>query len=741
MPRKKQNPNKIIQDAPVTESTNAYVTWQDNDLADKREALNEASKGLEEFGLVEKATANNSRYRLNFNNLDGFTSGRPGLTRADYDYFRPEESIPTHIRAIFSKADAIYNRVGLVKNVIDLMGDFASQGIRLVHPNKRIERFYRNWFEKIQGEERSERFINSLYRVGNVVINRQTAKISVKVAEEMYKAKASPDLIINSDNGVQVEKREIPWKYTFIDPVCVDIIGGALSSFVGDKMYAIILPPTLRKIINAPKTSAERQIVDQLPQPIRDAALSKKPFMLDSDKTLVFHYKKDDWKAWAYPMIYAIMDDINIVEKLKLADLAALDGAISNIRIFKLGSLEHKIAPTAAAASKLSNILGNNVGGGTMDLVWGPDIELLESKTNVHQFLGEGKYIPHLNSIYAGLGIPPTLTGTFGAAGTTNNFISLKTLTQRLQYGRKVLTNFWKNEIALVQKAMGFRYPAKIEFDRMDLSNEDAEKALLIQLADRNIISDELLQRTFGFDPDMEKSRLNRENKERDTDRMIPKAGPFHDANFENNLKKIALQLGIASPSQVGLELMPNKRNEKNAIQMKAEFPPAPKIGGLPNQSSGPTGVSGQGRPKTSKDSQPRKIKKFTPQTGASLNIWAIEAQDKISEILNPYFLEFYNKKNMRSLSSVEYDEVEVAKTKILLSLDPFDNINENLVLSKLNTLNSIDINKNYINYHNFIKILSNEIDRPLTSEEIKHTKAYLYNSVYYSDNPTNNRD
>ena len=187
------------------------------------------------------------------------------------------------------------------------------------------------------------------------------------------------------------------------------------------------------------------------------------------------------------------------------------------IRIFKLGSLEHKIAPTKAATAKLAQILGNNVGGGTMDLVWGPDIELVESKTNVHNFLGEGKYTPHLNSIYAGLGIPPTLTGTYGAAGTTNNFISLKTLTQRLQYGRDMLTAFWEKEMLAVQKAMGFRFAASIEFDRMDLSNEDAEKALLIQLADRNLISDELLQSKFGFDPDMEKTRLNRENKDRKT--------------------------------------------------------------------------------------------------------------------------------------------------------------------------------------------------------------------------------
>ena len=103
MTRKKDQENKNIPDATPSEPLNAYVTWDDTNLSDKREALAEASKGLDEFGLVNKATANNSRYRLDFSNLDGLTSGRPGLTRADYDYFRPEESVPTHIRGILSK--------------------------------------------------------------------------------------------------------------------------------------------------------------------------------------------------------------------------------------------------------------------------------------------------------------------------------------------------------------------------------------------------------------------------------------------------------------------------------------------------------------------------------------------------------------------------------------------------------------------------------------------------------------
>lgn len=737
MPRKKTTKTDNIPIAPNVMPDNAYVTWDENDIASKQKALDESSKSLDEYGLFSnKTTAATSRFR-NFMNLDGQISGRPGLTKSDYDYFRPDEAIPTEIKAIFAMADQIYNRVGLVKNVIDLMGDFASQGIRLVHPNKRIERFYRNWFEKIKGEERSERFLNHLYRVGNVVINRQTAKISIKVAEDMYRAKASPDLIINNDEQV-VEKREIPWKYTFIDPRAVDIAGASLASFVGKKNYYITIPASLRKIINAPKNELEKSIVDQLPPAIIEAAKSKKPYPLDPDKTLVFHYKKDDWKTWAFPMIHSIMDDISIVEKLKLADLAALDGAISNIRIFKLGSLEHKIAPTQAAASKLSGILQANVGGGTMDLVWGPDIELIESKTSVHQFLGEGKYTPHLNSIYAGLGIPPTLTGTFGAAGTTNNFISLKTLTQRLQYGRKVLMAFWKNEISMVQKAMGFRFPAKIEFDRMDLSNEDAEKALLVQLADRNLISDEMLQKAFGFDPEIEKSRLNRENRERNNDRMVQKAGPFFDGGtFDNSMRKMALQLGLATPSQVGLELEPKKKGEMNAVEVKSEFsiPKLPFGGGGANQESSPKGQPQQGRPKNSKDNKKRKTKDFAPQTGASLYLWSIETQDKIADILNPQLLEFYNKKNMRSLSKTEYDEAEATKTKIFFSLDPFATITEEVVLAKLNTINSIDNNIKISKYYNLIKAISSEINRTPTAEELKYTKAYFYQTVY---NPTN---
>jgi hypothetical protein len=729
---KKRTKSEVI-DPTNTLPEDAYVTWGD-DLASKEQALRKASLSLDEFTLVDKTVAAGAgrRYTLDFSNLSGPAGSRPGLTKSDYYNFRPEEATPIFIKGILSRADDIYQRVGLVKNVIDLMGDFASQGIRLVHRNKRIERFYRRWFKKINGKDRSERFLNNLYKSGNIVIDRRTAKISVKVSEKLYQALGNADTIVNDIQSIQLEKKEIPWRYTFIDPVFVEVSAGALASFVDNKRYELLIPPRLRKIINAPRNDSEKSIIDQLPPQIIEAAKSKKGYPLDPNKTLVFHYKKDDWQAWAYPMIYAIMDDITVIEKLKLADMAALDGAISNIRIFKLGSLEHKIAPTKAATSKLASILGNNVGGGTMDLIWGPDIELMESNTNVHNFLGEGKYVPHLNSIYAGLGIPPTLTGTFGAAGTTNNFISLKTLTQRLQYGRDVLTSFWEQEIALVQKAMGFKYPAKVEFDRMDLSNEDSEKALLIQLADRSIISDELIQTRFGFDPDMEKSRLNRESRERESNRMVNKSGPWHDPQLDNSLKKIALQTGIVSPSQVGLELEKKKSGEKTAMELKVPQIPSSKPTKLANDS--PESLPGQpqqGRPKNSTDTQKRKPKVFTPQTGASVMIWANRAQDKINEIINPVLLSFYNKKNLRSLTASETKEAETIKTKILFALEPNSKISQESIMDGFNKIDDQNINSQFNSYSKWLKTISSETNMDLSVEDIKHAKASFYFMVY----------
>jgi len=225
---------------------------------------------------------------------------------------------------------------------------------------------------------------------------------------------------------------------------------------------------------------------------------------------------------------------------MKLADLAALDGAISQIRLWRVGSLDHKIIPRRDVINKVRDILASNTGGGTMDLVWGPELDFKESQSQVYKFLGSEKYLPVLTSIYAGLGIPPTLTGASTSGGYSNNYVSLKTLIERLEYGRQLLTQFWQKEIEIVQKAMGFRFPAQIRFDSIILSDESAAKQLLINLADRAIISNETILERFGEMPEIEKTRIRREEQARRNDSVTPqKASPYHNPNLRNDVAKI----------------------------------------------------------------------------------------------------------------------------------------------------------------------------------------------------------
>jgi len=688
----------------------AYVSWEGS-KADQEKNLQIYTKAIQ-----ESATASYSSRIRDFSDLTTNLSGRPGLRNSDYDYFRPDQAVPEKPKDIIAFARAAYRRIGLIRNAIDLMGDFACQGVRLVHQNKRVEKFYNDWFNRVRGKEVSERLCNLLFREANVPIRMSTAKINRQKRLEMQKSVASPDMIADLKVS-DFSTNEIPWQYYFIDPLTIEAIGGPLASVIGERKYVMKLPKHIVNMIRKLRNSTdpfERGILEQVPQEIIEAADTNKGVLLPQDKTFVYFYKKDDWQEWADPMTYACFNDLILYERLKLADKTALDGAISKIRVFKLGSLEHKLAPTPAAASTLQSILGANVGGGTTDIVWGPDIELLETGTDVQRFLGEEKYRPTLMAIYACLGIPPTLTGTFGATGTTNNFISLKTLTERLSYVRNTLLEFWNVQLKIVQESMGFRFPAQVEFDFMYLDDPTSVANLLVNMADRNIVSDEFVQRHIKAKPDIERRRVVDEEKVR-VSKDLEKISPYHSVDKQYGLEKIALQTGVASPSQVGVELK-KKKGDRAALDMKQ--PKAPPR----NSESAPPGSPG--RPPNSKDVETRKPREFKPKNKASIELWAKEAQVKISEILNPGILNRFEKKNMRSLTAGEFNESEQIKFSVLCGLNYLEPVDaEAIRVGLAKKLPNGVIQK----CEEWITNASHDMNRKLSIDEIRNIRATFY--------------
>lgn len=618
-----------------------------------------------------------------FKNVDSNMSVRAPFSRLDYEFFRPSEMVPRMQKQIISACMAAYDKISIVRNVMDTMSDFGSQGVRWYHPNAEIQEFYNSWFRKVQGPDRSERFLSLLYRSGNVLLKRSRGKLKEKNVND-FKRGIAAEHIDYTDDFADVSYREIPLCYTFLNPMTIEVVAEELSAFAGIFYYTMKLSPRLISMIQNPRDEYEIGMVNSLPDDIRVPVQrdGKRAIKISDNDLCVSYYKKDDWQVWANPMIYSMLDDLIAFEKMKLADLAALDGAISHIRIWKLGSLEHKLLPNDAAIQKLSDLLLNNVGGGSMDLIWGPDLELSETSTEIHKFLGSAKYETTLMNIYGGLGVPPTMTGAAtNGGGFNNNFISLKTLTERLRYGRQKLNDFWEHESRMIQRAMRFKEPATLVFDHMNLCDEIAEKALWIQLNDRSVISDETLQERFGAITEIERKRLDREYGRRLKKKMPPKAGPYFDSEPDLSLAKIFAQRGAITPSETGLELDPRKPGEKTALDLQQEA-------NKQKAKQDKNGVAGEGRPKNKKDSAPRKKKSMhiSKATGefVELSSWAEKAQKAIAEFTHPYFLHKYEKENMRQLTEAESRDVERFKSTFLFNLEPFSDISQSSLLNKL---------------------------------------------------------
>jgi len=650
-----------------------YRTW-DSD-SQKQEAYAQTGDTIEAYEGVQRALGYGRR--TSYIDIEPNRSVRTSFVREDYDRFRESEQLPHFQKRIIRLCMQAYDHTGIVKNVIDLMGDFASQGITLVHPNKNIEKFYRGWFEQINGIDRSERFLNYFYRCGNVIVRRRTAKINKKRERELRRSVGDEVKI----EDIDFKRREIGWKYDFLNPLAVDVKNYGVSNFTGNPELVLNMSKyTQQSMLGG--NGNNKLILKTLPDDLRRRLESGDRIIpLDRDKTSIYYYKKDDWLMWANPMIYAILEDIMMLEKMKLADLAALDGAISNVRLWTVGDLDHKIIPTKAAINKLRDILASNVGGGTMDLVWGPELKFTESQSQVYKFLGSEKYQPVLTSIYAGLGIPPTLTGAATGGGYSNNYVSLKTLVERLEYGREMLTEFWLKEIEIVQKAMGFRFPAQIHFDSIILSDEAASKQLLIQLADRDIISQETLLERFRELPNIERIRVRREERERINDPIIPdKASPYHNPQHKNDIAKIAITKDVINTDEYLDNLGLPTREETVLLEENIQKTEEPRE---TEEIERYVPMESPGRPKFSRDQQKRKQKRVLPRSKgsvASATMWGIKAQDQISEVVTPAVLNHFGKKNVRSLTKSEVDELEYLKLCIFTGMTPYVDITPDLV-------------------------------------------------------------
>lgn len=602
---------------------------------------------------------------------------RNEYTRANYDNARPSEQLPTADRDILISCNNAYYTVGIVRNMIDLMADFCIKGIDWKHTNRNIEAFYKEWFTQVNGYDVSERFCNYLARLGNNCVFTNYMRVPESVATEWKKTRGE------DFKNVTASSRKIPGQYIFVDITALSELYPELGKFTTKRTFMLSFATGLvNSMTYGPQSKLHNQfdianVIKYIPDELRKKITENNGNMIfNSDELRVAHYKKDDWDSWAKPLIYSILEPLNILRKMHLADLSALDGAISNIRLWTVGYIDptnplNSVIPNKAMLGKVRETVLNNITAGVLDVFWGPDLKFTESNTEVHKFLGPEKYQHVMAMIYDGMGIPPSLAGGGGVgdSGFTNNFISMKVLIEKLNYLRNKLTDFWTHEAKIVQKAMGFPSPAKLVFDDAILSDEAQYKKLLIELYDRDVISLEAVRDEFNFIDPIETSRIIREKKKRDKEKLPEKAGPYHDPMWKVSLEADLIKSGVIDPTIFGIEAKQSDIKKLNA-------PPK----------------TTNGRPVGAKDALKRKKKIVRPRATAEeviqMQVWGKETIDKISEVITPSFVSIKEKAYARDLTNLEVEELENIKLGVLGSYEPFSDINEASILKTCANLN-----------------------------------------------------
>jgi hypothetical protein len=209
------------------------------------------------------------------------------------------------------------------------MANFASEGMTIKHKRKAVQKFYERWAEHVGLREVVQKILRYYYKYGNLFIYTTMGIIDAATYDKMKRAKGHNALKgftqISADNNdpalpqrqediekeskKKVKDREIPWRYTLLNPFQMDLRG---SKFFGESEWVFIQNPLSAQ--EAQQLKAKTNPIDFLdetdinlpPEFKKLTEEGENPLVvnLDQAKLWPIHYMKDDHEDWADPLLW-----------------------------------------------------------------------------------------------------------------------------------------------------------------------------------------------------------------------------------------------------------------------------------------------------------------------------------------------------------------------------------------------------------------------------------------------------
>lgn len=509
-----------------------------------------------------------------------------------------------------------YENAGIIANAVDLMADFSLEGLSIVHENKSVQRFMWNWANNVKLGEIAEQILKSYFVDGNVPIltfrgritSGEVRRFRQAVAGRMSKAEAqkffTPTDIKN--------RRILPYKYAVLDVLKLHMEGADL---LGNEAFEYELSLEDKRRLKDPGEQASEALVrlraalgeDEFERLTQSGRLRLDPTRFD-----LVQYKRDGYRQWATPFLWRVIDDLKFKKLLRDMDISVAESVINTLTIVAIGDTPNGFPPTPEMFMRLGKLLKTKSKSQT--LIWNDLIKVIAEYPPVDKILGKEKYEQVDADVRSALGISEVILNGQGKGNFANSFLSVKTLIERLESARNQLTRWLEEQMMIVAKAMDFRKPATIRLNHMSLSDQEAEKKLLLELADRGMISYKNIVERFGEDYEIEIQRMKEEDQfRRKNENKFPyvlvKTGKFGPSIANGPTPFFSLMdsetLDTRQTDDAELKRKQNQMAVDQAeltMKQQKENPPQPK---LPSQQGG-QGDKG-GRPSDTKKPQQKK--------------------------------------------------------------------------------------------------------------------------------------
>jgi hypothetical protein len=143
-----------------------------------------------------------------------------------------------------------------------------------------------------------------------------------------------------------------------------------------------------------------------------------------------------------------------------------------------------------------------------------------------------------------GLGVHKSLIGgESNVPGSSDSFIGLRNLMKRIDCVRRAMNDWITHEVNEVCDTMGFQDRPKIKFNNDNLFDQPSYFKLLVELADRNIISNQTILEKIGEMWNIEKMRVKNESDLRKSGDVLDKLSPFIQTTIPDSNHKKAKEL------------------------------------------------------------------------------------------------------------------------------------------------------------------------------------------------------